>query len=629
MLLAGVALPQTAPAPADGADPKPAQEEGTRPRPLNPATARLDWEGLVTRDGRVDFSERNSARAVETVRAEDVSAIERAAGLLAVGAGGVLRERPLLQSWAAEGSSIERRAAILGLGELGGRGEDLGEASELLLGLVDDPDREIADCAMLALLRAQGARRRARVEAIANDGADERAEVAQLLIRFELAPESSLATPAAELLLRLRWAAAREYGTVDGESWESAIAGELANDERFLDQLVLLSAVDLRLSGVRDHMLMLLLDGVGLARIEAAVLVMAPELDQLYQAGLWEPADEREWEVLVRTALESQLTGFIPLLLEGATHSPSTAALAAGVLARGDESYLPMLRSALVSPEPKQRSRGAHGAGHSRREALIPDLRLLEEDRNTRVRAEALVARFRLGDTAARRALVDFLAREPATPAEGFERSLVLEVLKDSWRYGGVSELLQELLPHLAAPELGGVVAVLFRRGWITDEQLLREALELTDPGSRDVMRIVEALAAVPRRENLALISDLFPAEARTELNGVLARALAGAAHPEVMPLLEQAVWGPGWDRSILAAGVVMNVAGLRQLMQWIETPPEGARSEDIRRLGFAIGAWGGREGIDMLHQRLGAHAGADRPALQGALLGYLASRTH
>ena len=108
---------------------------------------------------------------------------------------------------------------------------------------------------------------------------------------------------------------------------------------------------------------------------------------------------------------------------------------------------------------------------------------------------------------------------------------------------------------------------------------------------------------------------------------GQLALALVRNAHPEVEPILQRAVWNGSWNRSVLAAAVVKSTSGMRRLYHWATKPPASATSADIRRLGFAIGELGGLAALQGLSRQMGS--GADRPALQGALLGALSTRTH
>ncbi len=54
------------------------------------------------------------------------------------------------------------------------------------------------------------------------------------------------------------------------------------------------------------------------------------------------------------------------------------------------------------------------------------------------------------------------------------------------------------------------------------------------------------------------------------------------------------------------------------------QSPPAGATEADVRRLGFALGQWGGLPTVEALARR---RNGGD-PALQGALLGALTTRS-
>jgi hypothetical protein len=67
---------------------------------------------------------------------------------------------------------------------------------------------------------------------------------------------------------------------------------------------------------------------------------------------------------------------------------------------------------------------------------------------------------------------------------------------------------------------------------------------------------------------------------------------------------------------------------GQRTLISWAANPPVEATEQDVRRLGYAIGEWGGLPAVEALRKRLNSTAGADLPALQGAILGALAART-
>ena len=104
--------------------------------------------------------------------------------------------------------------------------------------------------------------------------------------------------------------------------------------------------------------------------------------------------------------------------------------------------------------------------------------------------------------------------------------------------------------------------------------------------------------------------------------------ALLNIGSERVAPLLQSAVWHGPNPRSVLAAALVEEEYGLLRLMHWITKPPTSATTSDLRRVGYAVGLLGRLTAVDRLQRQLGAVSGADRPALQGALLGALASRT-
>jgi hypothetical protein len=61
-------------------------------------------------------------------------------------------------------------------------------------------------------------------------------------------------------------------------------------------------------------------------------------------------------------------------------------------------------------------------------------------------------------------------------------------------------------------------------------------------------------------------------------------------------------------------------------LVDELSRPPRQATSADLRRVGFAVGVWGGLAEVDHLAKQLRFNSG--HPALQGALLGALTQRT-
>jgi hypothetical protein len=138
---------------------------------------------------------------------------------------------------------------------------------------------------------------------------------------------------------------------------------------------------------------------------------------------------------------------------------------------------------------------------------------------------------------------------------------------------------------------------------------------------------MLSALARRPTHEDLLLMEEIFPLEGRFAENRILALALLDAGSGSVLPLLRRALWEVPWDRSVLAAALLADVAGERALLEEAQSPPAHAGARDARRVGFAVGAWGGVEDVRRLERLL--RRGSSDPTLQGAFLGALASRTH
>src|SRR5262249_50079828 len=81
--------------------------------------------------------------------------------------------------------------------------------------------------------------------------------------------------------------------------------------------------------------------------------------------------------------------------------------------------------------------------------------------------------------------------------------------------------------------------------------------------------------------------------------------------------------WSDAWNRSVLAGGLIVASAGTRGLLDELDSAPPTATERDVRRVGFALGEWGGIGAVEQL-ARERSEGG---PGLQGALLGALSSR--
>ena len=73
-----------------------------------------------------------------------------------------------------------------------------------------------------------------------------------------------------------------------------------------------------------------------------------------------------------------------------------------------------------------------------------------------------------------------------------------------------------------------------------------------------------------------------------------------------------------------MAAALAIDAGGIGVLRRELENAPSYARAEDVRRVGYALGFWGGIPQVEDLAKRWSV----GHPALQGAVLGALAART-
>lgn len=207
--------------------------------------------------------------------------------------------------------------------------------------------------------------------------------------------------------------------------------------------------------------------------------------------------------------------------------------------------------------------------------------------------------------------------------------SWLFEALERAAPDTDIIEFLQDTAPRLEKTDRAAVdsILLLYSRAPV-DTKVIRRELPGMNPRSSEAIIGARALAARPGARDLRVLARLFPREGAAEINLELASGLARSGHRSVEPLLQRAVWELPWNLSVLAAGVVSATYGQRTLISWAANPPVEATEQDVRRLGYAIGEWGGLPAVEALRKRLNSTAGADLPALQGAILGALATRT-
>jgi hypothetical protein len=473
------------------------------------------------------------------------------------------------------------------------------------------------------------------------------------------------------MLLSLRYESAKRFGTLNGRPWAQQRIEELKRDEAFLDEVVLMAAAELSRAGIKDHLMEVVVEPGRTLRWRAAAKALPLEVERMIASGLGGPTREAGWAQLIDGAVEAGWASSMPETLTRALGLRSLAPTAAAQLVRRRPELDERLRSALKSPRRELRVRAAEAIGRMSLTGYLLDLRGLtgetspQGDRGPRrmqVAAASWVARLRLGDVTAVEPMTDVLADRVGAYSES-ERTILLDALEKGYRSEAIVKFLLSVVREAQGTVQAEIQALLARSGhgspwdeftgeWIvmTEEQRalyldpsrdrredrwrgtgagLRAAYGEVDRGSSTASRLLRGIAHLPGAEDLEFLAREFPLDENREGNVLLAHTLIQNGHQKVEPILQAAVWNGPWHRSVLAAALVVEYRGVDLLMYWVAKPPAAARSADIRRVGFAIGEWGGLEAIDVLRQLLGSAAGAERPALQGALLGALTTRTH
>lgn len=584
------------------------------------------WRDLFARDARIGFTGRTAADARAALALESVSVEKRCTAWMALGCAGAIGERLELESLARTGEGLERRTAVLALGEMAAGVESL-----LFELLAAPPD--VAECALLALLRTDRASSRRRVEEIASDPKEPLSSSAALLLVFKADPHASHPSRAAALLLNLRWEAARSFGLVDHQNWKVLSIAELTRDAEFLREITLRSAPSLYRPGVKDHLLQELVSGAGPGRLRAAVSAMPRELTQLVENDLWSPKDASEWRVLLTQIDEQRLESLTLEILTRAAEVEELHYEAAVLLARTrrpDQNGLSGLFDAnLAALAPADRLLACQAMGASADESFQPRLAELSNDKDAKVRVAALIALAHTGSRSAandlRGILDDRTHPDHARVIEGL-CAVVGEPLAGT--------LLEDNLRSAEGEEQIDIAIALCAGGHLSARSRVRKALsEDPPPSGTRALRLVHALRLQASSEDREALKELFPLPAgpdadpvARETNIELALALVRLGEPIILPLLRVELWNGSFDRSLLAAGLLTDIGSLRTLRDELRQPPEHATSSDVRRIGFAIGEWGGLREVELLARDLRYNSGD--PALQGAILGALSTRT-
>jgi HEAT repeat protein len=285
----------------------------------------------------------------------------------------------------------------------------------------------------------------------------------------------------------------------------------------------------------------------------------------------------------------------------------------------GDLEAQSKLRDALADSTSKVRAEAARGLGMSRNKEWVSDLERMGDDPAPEVVAAALIGRVQLGDGRAVSDLKEILAN----PEQTAQRTATVKALCSAASDNNVVSYIESAMLTSIGPEKLSVEVTLRMRGDLSIGQDLRNVLG-DEVDLADRLFLVQALAENSAHEDLALFEDLFPSQRFPGVNLDLAIALARGGAPEGIDILRKALWSGPMDRSLLAASVLIQHGGLKSIVSELESTPLGVTADALRRVGYALGIFGGLDELDRLRRR----RGTSDAALQGAYLGALAART-
>lgn len=594
----------------------PAATAGVPESSANPVPAAAPQDELPDL-GRLSFNAQAAARARSLLDAAPPRPEERALALYTLGAAGERGELARLASAASDGTAPERRAALFAIGLLG----DDGLAT--LLRLRDRDARGVegplAFAFLLASRQGSSLARRALEDLAREPG--ELGDAALLCLQGEDGVLALDEAAPARLHDEMRWRAARRFGLVDGRRWQGVVQERLLSDPAFLDRVVLAAARDLDRGVLRVHLGELLVEAPGPEVLAMAATLFPEELFAAFADGGWQRPTREAAEAMLAAIDEAHAERAARPLLEALLRDRPELAATAGrlVFRAGGELPWPWFVDRIAEGSAAEQKRLVEACGDRRDRALAHDLAtFVLEHRDLPIFGEGVIALVRLGNVEAQEVLDRALAAGPSK-----ERTAVLGALGRVLHDGRLARSAQKALaredlePELRlALELGRAA-----NGQPGSHATLRTALEA---GVGDPVEIVRALAVRPESEDLALLRRMFPTGDSLALDAELALALVRHRDPATAIFLRRALWEPRWNSSLLAGGLLVRVAGAEALLDELDAAPPTTSEGDRRRVGFAIGEWGGLQAVE----RLARTRGESDPGLQGAVLGALAQRS-
>lgn len=594
--------------------------------PAKQSTDPWSFETLLEQDKDYSFPPRAGQTAHEALRSKDLTADRRAAALYTIGETKTSSARSFVELWMAKGPVEVRCAAVTAWGQLGSLldGED-----PFLVEALADENLLVAEAALFSLYLNTPGHALDRLAFLVANPDQPLSHAAEHILQWHERGTCTTPGPVSRRLA-LRWKAARVFGTVRGQVWTAHLVEDLSKDAAFVDRSLLIEAGTLLDPRVPDHLLeWLLLHPSDVAPAIAVMLGMPAAMDRLVEQGIWVPQTDAQMDAILDVAEARGLLRLIPGTLSRLALQPKYTLRVSGWLVAVDSRYEDGIEGNLLSPVASTRAQAVRAAGQASLPEWVVRLRDMSRDPKVEVRLEALVARVREGDSELawrplRGVFID--ERDQYTDED---RDLALRAMLAAHN-GRVLDLVNHIRTDLdPGVDRDKLTAILLLGGRNPSSEGIRKHLHGSIRANFWDIKMVQALGVSRLPEDRAFLERVFPDPGSYKVNMALANALLSHSSEEVVPLLKYRVWNGDFNSSSLAALLVAKKYGPLRLMQWLERPPVGVRSEDLRRVGFIVGSLGGKETLDLLSRHLGSAAGAERPELQGALLGVLSARTY